>query len=191
MASSFTHAAVALAFAGMSTRWHMPARFWIISVACSIVPDIDAVGFALGIPYDHLFGHRGVTHSLVFAFIASVAVLGFAFPEAARYSRKWWLLLWYFFAVTASHPCLDALTNGGLGVAFFAPFDLTRYFFPWRPLLVSPIGMDFFGSYGVSVLVNEVLWIWTPLIFVVAMAWWYQQQVRFRTPSGRTGQRPT
>jgi inner membrane protein len=35
---------------------------------------------------------------------------------------------------TASHGILDAFTNGGLGVAFFAPFDKTRYFFPVTPM---------------------------------------------------------
>jgi hypothetical protein len=40
----------------------------------------------------------------------------------------------YFFVVTASHGALDAMTDGGLGIAFFAPFDNTRYFFPFRPI---------------------------------------------------------
>jgi hypothetical protein len=26
------------------------------------------------------------------------------------------------------------MTNGGLGVAFFSPFDNGRYFLPWRPI---------------------------------------------------------
>ena len=38
----------------------------------------------------------------------------------------------YLFLSTASHGVLDALTDGGLGVAFFSPFDQTRYFFPFR-----------------------------------------------------------
>src|SRR5215831_7502105 len=44
----------------------------------------------------------------------------------------------YLFLATASHGVLDAMTNGGLGVAFFSPFDTTRYFLPWRPIRVSP-----------------------------------------------------
>ena len=55
------------------------------------------------------------------------------------------------------------MTNGGLGVAFFSPFDTTRYFFPVRPVLVSPIGVsEFFNAYGVRVLISEAVWIWLP-----------------------------
>ena len=72
-------------------------------------------------------------------------------------------LFLYFFFCTASHGVLDAMTNGGLGVAFFSPFDTTRYFFPVRPVLVSPIGVsEFFSAYGVRILASEAIWIWLP-----------------------------
>jgi inner membrane protein len=74
--------------------------------------------------------------------------------------------------VTASHGALDALTNGGLGVAFFAPFDATRYFFPWRPVEVSPIGVAaFFSQRGLEVFVSELLWLWLPAAALVGGAW--------------------
>jgi inner membrane protein len=58
---------------------------------------------------------------------------------------------------------LDAFTNGGLGVAFFSPFNRDRYFFPWRPILVSPISLGrFFSRQGYLVLKNEMVWIWLP-----------------------------
>jgi inner membrane protein len=53
--------------------------------------------------------------------------------------------------VVASHPLLDTLTNGGLGCALFWPFDDARYFAPWRPIPVSPIGLGFFSPYGMFV----------------------------------------
>jgi inner membrane protein len=72
-------------------------------------------------------------------------------------------LFLYFFLCTASHGVLDAMTDGGLGVAFFSPFDTTRYFFSARPVLVSPIGIsEFFSEYGARVLANEAVWIWLP-----------------------------
>jgi len=65
-------------------------------------------------------------------------------------------LLWnasLLFLTTASHGFLDAMTNGGLGIAFFSPFDPTRYFFPWKPILVSPIGLGrFLSQRGAAVL---------------------------------------
>ena len=70
----------------------------------------------------------------------------------------------HFFLVTASHGVLDALTDGGLGIAFFAPFDNSRYFFPWTPIKVSPIGIsEFFTAYGMKVLVSELVWVGIPV----------------------------
>ena len=76
----------------------------------------------------------------------------------------------YLFLATASHGVLDAITNGGLGAAFFSPFDNTRYFLPWRPVLVSPIAVTrFFTSRGFAILQSELLWIWLPAILFAAM----------------------
>ena len=69
----------------------------------------------------------------------------------------------YFFLSAASHGLLDALTDGGLGVALFSPFDTTRYFFPVRPVAVSPIGIrEFFNEQGLVVIASELKWIWLP-----------------------------
>ena len=71
--------------------------------------------------------------------------------------------------MTASHGALDAMTDGGLGVAFFAPFSGERYFFPFRPIVVSPIGLGgFFSEWGVAVIKSELLWVWLPSALVVA-----------------------
>lgn len=71
------------------------------------------------------------------------------------------------FVITASHGVLDAMTNGGLGVAFFSPFDRTRYFLPWTPIQVSPIGAgSFFSSRGLEVIWSEIVWLWSPTIIV-------------------------
>jgi len=60
---------------------------------------------------------------------------------------------------------LDAMTSGGGGVAFFAPFVNERYFFPWRPILVSPLDpRRFFTARGIAILRNEFVWVWTPSI---------------------------
>lgn len=78
-----------------------------------------------------------------------------------------WDLLNFFFVVTAAHGLLDAFTDGGLGVAFFAPFDNSRYFFPWQPLVVSPLGMAFFSEWGMKTAASELLWVWLPTVLVV------------------------
>src|SRR5262249_56911140 len=77
--------------------------------------------------------------------------------------------LWaFFFLTTASHGVLDAMTNGGLGVAFFAPFSNARYFFPWRPIVVSPISVgEFFGPPGPRVMWSALGSVWVPSAVVV------------------------
>ena len=52
-----------------------------------------------------------------------------------------WVIFSFLFASTLSHGLVDMLTNGGLGVALLAPFDNGRYFFPFRPIEVSPLGI--------------------------------------------------
>jgi len=84
-------------------------------------------------------------------------------------SHRLALFVW-FTAVTASHGLLDALTNGGRGIAFFAPFSDHRYFFPWRPIQVSPIGVGFFSARGLRVLASEAGWIWVPSAIIAVSA---------------------
>jgi inner membrane protein len=151
---------------------HQPLQFWILSIGCSILPDLDIVSFVFGIPYGSMWGHRGITHSLPFAFVLGVAVVSLAFPGLGALSVAWWALVLYFFLITASHGLLDAITNGGHGIAFFAPFDSTRYFLPWRPVEVSPIGIrGFFTERGLDVLKSEILWIWIPSAAWMILFW--------------------
>ena len=119
----------------------------------SILPDADVMGFGYGIPYGSTFGHRGFTHSIVFALI--VAAIAAAL---LRRNRRTFL---FVFVCTMSHGLLDAMTNGGRGVAFFSPFSNHRYFFPWRPIRVSPI-----AELDLSVVRAELLWVWLPCVVV-------------------------
>jgi len=146
----------------------LPLRFWVLSVVCSILPDADVVSFSFGLPYSHFFGHRGFFHSICFAFVLSVFVVCVFFRSYKPFSKPWWVYVLYFFVVGASHGILDAFTDGGLGIALFSPFDSTRYFFPWRPLLVSPIGLNaFFSEWGAGVMITEVIYVWVPLLVLV------------------------
>jgi inner membrane protein len=66
---------------------------------------------------------------------------------------------------------LDMFTNGGLGCALFAPFDNTRYFFPWRPIKVAPIGVgSFFTERGWAVFLSELKWVGLPSIVLLITA---------------------
>jgi len=122
------------------------------------------VGLVLGIPYEHVLGHRGVTHSIAFAMLIGIGVPKLADPAIPFWGVLYGKLAMYFGLVTLSHGLLDAFTDGGLGIAFFAPFDETRYFFPWRPITVSPIGIaEFISPWGLGVLLSELVWVGIPV----------------------------
>lgn len=63
------------------------------------------------------------------------------------------------------------MTSGGLGVAFFSPLNNERYFFPWRPIKVSPIGASsFFSEWGIKVIKSEAIWIEIPCtVYIIVM----------------------
>ena len=68
------HVAVGLAVArayngGRQPRWPVAAAW----SALALLPDADVIGLPLGIRYQAPFGHRGATHSLVFALAARIA----------------------------------------------------------------------------------------------------------------------
>jgi len=173
MPSVFSHAIAAVAVGGVAVAGRSRATVWGLGALCAVAPDLDVViSFLLRISYSHMLGHRGLSHSLFVAVVLALlvtAVVRRTLPESPGPGTLWL----FFFVATASHGLLDAMTNGGLGVAFFAPFSDTRYFLPWRPILVSPISLHVFVGYrGVRVMWSELVWIWVPaaLIFLAGLA---------------------
>src|SRR5262245_12180109 len=158
--ASLGHVAVGLAAARTYGEGHRPRWQWAVAwSALSMLPDADVIGFSLGVPYEAAWGHRGATHSFAFAVIVGLAAGGMA-----RWSKRPGLRTALFAAVVlATHPLLDTLTDGGLGCALFWPFDLTRYFSPWRPIQVAPIGLAFLSSYGAIVAMSEIV-LFLPLV---------------------------
>jgi inner membrane protein len=90
----------------------------------------------------------------------------------------------FFFVVGASHGILDAMTNGGRGIALLSPFSNHRYFLPWTPIEVSPLGVRaFISQRGLTVMKSEILWIWMP-VASIAIIGWIARSVQLRS-SGR------
>ena len=167
--TAITHVVVAAAAGKIYTNRKMPERFWMTAIFCSVVPDADVIGFSFGIRYGDFFGHRGFFHSIFFAFILSFVLTAIFFRDRKIFSPQWWKYVLFFFAVGASHGILDAFTNGGLGIALLSPFDNSRYFFPWTPIQVSPIGLRMFLSrWGLEVIACEIKYIWLPLLLIYA-----------------------
>ena len=177
MASAFAHALVAYTGNKLYPNTVYSWRILILAVIWSIAPDIDSIGFFLGIPYGDIFGHRGISHSLFFAFLSSLILVKIFFSDTSpylikgnsRYKLNIGLVL-FFTVVMSSHGLLDAMTTGGLGVAFFAPFDNSRYFLPWRPISVSPIGIkSFFSEWGTRVIMSEAIWVGLPCSIILLL----------------------
>jgi inner membrane protein len=162
--ASLGHVAVGMAAARVYQGGRVPPAssmaWWS---ALSLLPDVDVIGFALGVHYGDPWGHRGATHSLTFS-IAVGVIVGVA---AGRFNRPAVRTALVASAVLVSHALLDTMTDGGLGCALLWPFDLTRYFAPWRPIPVAPIGLGMFSAFGAMVVLWELVFFAPAVLFAV------------------------
>lgn len=115
-------------------------RAWLVLPALAMLPDADVVAFAFGIPYASEFGHRGASHALLTGAIVG-GLVGYAFLR----TRLGALLA---AVAMVSHGLFDTLTTGGEGIALLWPFTNERFFAPWRPIPVAPIGLGFLSARG-------------------------------------------
>lgn len=161
MATPLSHLAVPLALTAALGTDAVPPGLLALALVCAVLPDLDALGLWLGIPYEHPFGHRGITHSLPFA--VALAGAGTLLAPTAQPRIAFGVLL----VSAASHGLIDALTNGGLGIALFSPFSHRRFFLPWRVIEVSPLRPSaLFSRRGIEVLRSEMRWVWVPCLAV-------------------------
>ncbi|MGK5023349.1 metal-dependent hydrolase [Janthinobacterium sp. RB2R34] len=175
MPSIISHAVVPLAAGLALGSKTIPPQLLLLGMAVAMLPDADVLGFHLGVPYAHYLGHRGITHSLLFALL--LGVLAWTFARQLRASRQH--AFFFILFATASHPLLDMLTNGGLGVALFWPISDERLFFPLRVIEVSPLSIRrFFSGAGVRVLLSEIQWIWIPSAILAAVIVCWRRMAR-------------
>lgn len=178
MASAFSHIAIPIALNIALGRRFVSWRLLFLAMFLSVAPDLDSVAFKLGIPYESPWGHRGFTHSILFAVLIALAMMRFA--EFFKSSRK--AVFFVSFVSMLSHGILDACTNGGLGVAFFWPVTDERYFLPWREIVVSPISVSrFFTERGLRVISSEIIYIWVPCLLIGGLIYLGRRyQMKFR-----------
>lgn len=163
MTTQITHPLPVLAVGLACGSRVIPPRLLLAGMFAACLPDLDVVAFKLGIAYQDALGHRGFSHSLLFA--AILGALGAAIArvfDCRALKAGMWIAL-----ATASHSLLDAMTDGGLGVAWLWPWRDQRYFLPLHPIEVSPIGLSrFLSPRGAEVLLSEVRWVWLPSLGV-------------------------
>lgn len=179
--ASLGHVAVGMA-AARAYRADGPHRWTLFSSmvlwsGLSLLPDADVIGFRFGVAYADAWGHRGAAHSLGFAMLLGLAI-GLLAPLLRLPALKTGLLA---ALVVTSHGLLDTLTDGGLGCALFWPWSDARYFAPWRPLRVAPIGRAFLSFAGLRVASTELV-LFAPLI---GYALWPRARARRSATSER------
>ncbi len=145
-------AAARLAREQQPTLWS-PFSAGVVWSGLSLLPDADVVGFALGVRYEDTWGHRGATHS--FAFAVGVGLLVYVIARLSKLAALRTALI--AVAVVASHAILDTFTDGGLGCALLWPFSDERFFAPWTPIPVAPIGRAYLSREGARIAVIEFL----------------------------------
>jgi inner membrane protein len=186
MPTVFTHAAVPLAVGLGLGRERIPVRLLALGVAASVVPDLDSVVYRLGVPYEVTLGHRGVTHSLVFA--VGLALLGACAFRLLRtgFGQAFWFLL----LAAASHGLLDACTTGGYGVTLLWPWSTQRYAAPLQVIEVAPLTLSrLLSPRGATVLASELRWVWLPCALAalgLAAVRWYRGPRPASAPRRRT-----
>jgi inner membrane protein len=182
----FTHPAVPLAIAAGLGQRRVPPRLAAAGMLASVLPDVDVVAFRLGIPYSAAYGHRGATHSLAFALLVALAAMALHRALGASRRATFGLVL----AAAASHPLLDALTNGGLGVALLWPLSDERFFSPVAPIDVAPISAyRLFTSGAARVFGSEARWVWAPCAMAATAAWMLRRAVALARAGARPGSR--
>ena len=161
MPSIITHPAIPLAIGLGLGSGVVSRRLLVAGIAAAVVPDLDVYLER----FMSAIGHRGITHTLVFALACGVLAAVFARMLDARPLTAFLFIV----VATASHPLLDAFTNGGAGIPFLWPFTHERWFMPVQPIEVSPLGIaPFFSMRGIEVLASELVWVWVPAAVVGA-----------------------
>lgn len=160
MASIFGHSIVGFTITKVIDNCN--TKFLLIAAILStVLPDLDVIGFKFGISYLHPLGHRGFSHSILFSLLWAFILM---FTLGKRNKLIWFLVI---FLSTLSHGILDAMTSGGKGVGFFIPFNNDRFFFPFRGIKVSPLGIEnFFSNWGMQVILSEFKYVFIPCFII-------------------------
>ena len=178
MPTIFSHAVFAAVLGKAAVKKSVSLWFWFLTAVCAIIPDADViVARLLGAERGSMFAHRGFSHSIFFALLFG-GIVAFIVHRFLKTNISFPKLVVFFALATASHPFLDMLTDGGSGVALLAPFSNERFFFPWRPIEVSPIGLGFFSDRGWTVIASEFVWIWLPSFIVLILGMWIRKLLK-------------
>lgn len=161
MPTILTHAALPLIAA-----WGLraPRRLALAAAIVALAPDLDVAGRAFAIPHQALLGHRGISHSLLFALLLALL----AWTAIARERPRWSLA--FLFAAAASHGLADMYTRGSKGIMLWWPLGEARYEWQFQPVEASGIfARSITGGSLPAILLAELLWLVLPAFLLAAL----------------------
>lgn len=167
MATIYTHAVVGFGIAQVYSPRRRVWLYWTLSALLPVVPDLDVFSSSA---YGSMLGHRGFTHSPVFALWVGFLAASLTFRLLGA---SFWILGLIFSTVIAPHGLLDAMTRGGVDIPFFWPVADERYG-NWGPLLLPDLGFEFPDPRRSRALRSEMLWIWLPTLAWIAAVTMYR-----------------
>lgn len=177
MSTVFTHSLVGASLALLAPKEVSRTAIIVAAIMLSILPDADVLAFRLGIPYEHMYGHRGITHSILFSCVVAFIASLLFFKSVGFANRKWFAAFIVLFLAACSHGIIDAFTDAGLGIGFFIPFNEQRYFFPWRPLETPPAGISaFFNGDALAIMLSEIKYVWSPLLLIAVIKLFFNRR---------------
>lgn len=173
MPTIVTHAAVPLCLGlGLGSKV-IPRSLLLAGIGLAMLPDADVLAFKFGVAYGNVFGHRGFTHSLLFAFVVPLLVTWLG----RKHFKASLARCWAFLTVSLlSHSLLDSITTGGKGVGWLWPWSDERFFAPWQVIKVAPFALSRYTTpYGHQVIISELLWVWLPGVILMLLLWKMQR----------------
>ncbi len=171
MPTVITHAAVPLCLGlGLGTNV-IPPRLLFAGIVLAMLPDADVLAFKFGVAYGNIFGHRGFTHSLLFA-LGGADTLRAGRPTMVQGQPDALLAVFNRVAAVAQPAGFDhhrrEKASAGCG-----PRSDERFFAPWQVIKVAPFALSRYATpYGHEVIISELLWVWLPGMVLMGMLWW-------------------
>lgn len=168
MASPWAHAIAGAAAGAFYQAPRQRRRVITLAAICAVAPDLDLIGWPLGISPFAPLGHRGLSHSIAFAVALGAVVAVTLLPAVTRRERV--AAAAVLILATVTHSVLDALTTyAPTGPAFLAPVSNHRYRFAWLPLTGAGGLATDFG--------REAVYVCLPaLVLIVLTEWWRRRQ---------------
>ena len=162
--ASIGHLAVGAALGALYSRTtgSNPRTAILTFAGLAVAPDLDLVTGAFGVLPDTPLAHRGITHSLVFAF--TIAALAGVW---AKSRGRGWVTWAVTLAALASHGLLDTMSQLGGGPMLLWPLSHQSYGFVWRPIPGVLNASHYLTIEAIPTLVAETLMFLPLIIFAL------------------------